>query len=239
MSAYIVEAPKLAVLAAQHKNSFAEKLRRDVISGVFQLAAMAQQHPFPLEDHFLLEFEELRVLIDPGGQGVEARPGLRFGLVLRFFRGQSRKLFFREFPGKDAAKKTSASRPGTLQVEGTRIPQHRLGERGKQVMESPPQGLDLQVGMASRCGYCPKGLHPFGLEFGFTRRADTHVIVPRTRLPPERRPNRHPVSVAELGIEGRRDHGLEAQDRIDPRHLHGLALARHVLPIDVLEGREQ
>ncbi len=107
------------------------------------------------------------------------------------------------------------------------------------MVEGPTQGFGFEVRVATLRRDRREGLHPLLLQFGLPRRAHAHVIVPGPSLTPKRRPDRHPMGVAEFGVEGRIDHRLEASHRGAPVREHRLALAEHVLAVHVFQSLEQ
>ena len=238
MAADIVEGTQDAIATANHEDPLAHEIARQIVAGFGNVAHVAHQEPLAAKDGLFLEFEELGVVVDPGRLGVEI-VGFPGRGVFRLWGWLGRGPLARKLGWKYAPEKTTASGPGTLEVEGILAPQLGFGERREHVMEGPAQGLGFEVRVAALRRDGGKYLHPLFLEFGFPGRAHPHVVFPGAGFAPERGPNRHPVGMAEFRVEGSVDHGLEAGHRGIRMGEHRLALAKHVLAIHVLEGGQQ
>ena len=238
VAADVVEGSEHTVPPPYHEDALAYEVHSQVVARPRYVARMANHQPVAPEDLLLLEFKELGVVVDPSGQGCEF-----FGLqILNPTRGGSRPETWRsprEFGGEDAAQKTSTRRSRHFEVEGPALTQKRFGQGGQHVVEGAAQGVGFEVRVATLRRDRREGLHPLLFQFGFPRRAHAHVIGPGPSLTPKSRPHRHPLGMAEFGVEGRVDHRLEASHRGAPVCKHRLALAEHVLTVHVFQGREQ
>ena len=77
MAADIVKAAHLAVIAAHHDDGLAEEVETVIVPRAGHVADVAHHLPAVAEDGFLLELQELAIMVDPAGQTQICRVGFR------------------------------------------------------------------------------------------------------------------------------------------------------------------